>query len=595
MRTRIGVRSGAGADCLRAHAAATVAVVLALGVPAPARAAPGVMAWGGNANGELGNETSTKSTSAVAVSGLGAGVKQLAAGSTFALALLGNGTAEAWGANEYGQLATGSSKGPETCTSSEPCSTKPQAVTGLSGVRALAAGGAHSLALLSDGTVKTWGLNESGELGSDPSKGPETCGRSPFTEPCSTKPVTVNGLSEVIAVSAARASLALLSDGKVMAWGNNEYGQLGIGTTSSTFTPTEVSGLSNVVAISAGDDHSLALLSDGSVMAWGLNNDGQLGNGTTTDSSTPVQVSGLKEVVAISAGGFHSLALLANGTVLAWGSDGNGQLGSGTSLETCGGAKCAKTPTAVNGVSGVSAISAGLAHSLALLGEGTVKSWGWDNEGQLGDGAIGESEPVPGPVAGVSGAALIGAGAYYGLSYSPPRPAVEGLSPNFGGKGGGTSVTIRGTNFAFVSAVKFGSTNAESYAVNSEASITAVAPPGTGTTEVTVTNPGGNSETSSADRFTYIQVPAPTVRKVSPRRGSSAGGTSVTITGTNLAQATAVYFGAARAASFIVNAPSSVTAIAPARSPGVVDVRVVTPGGTSTASTHDHFRFVRHS
>jgi alpha-tubulin suppressor-like RCC1 family protein len=668
--------SGMGRAQRLCLAAALAVAALALGAPAASQAA-GTMAWGSNANGELGNETSAKSTTPVAVSGLGSGVKQISAGSAHALALLSNGTIKAWGANEYGQLATGGSSGPESCRFSEPCSTKPLAISGLSGVIAMAAGAGHSLALFSDGTVTAWGLNESGELGVDPATGPSKCGRYPFTQPCATKPTPVSGLSEVVAVSAERASLALLSSGKVMAWGNNEYGQLGNGSTSNTFTPTQVSGLSGAVEISAGTDHSLALLSDGTVMAWGLNNDGQLGNGSTTDSSTPVQVKNLHEVIAISAGGFHSLALLANGTVLAWGDDGNGQLGTTTSLEKCGSATCSKTPVAVAGVSGVSAISAGLAHSLALVSDGTVKSWGWNNEGQLGDGAIGENEPVPGPVVGLSGAALISAGGYYGMSYGPPQPNVTAVSPTTGPQSGGISVTISGTNFAFVNAVKFGSASATSYTVNSEESITAIAPPGSGTADVTVSNPGGTSATSFADQFTYLPAPTvasvspsvgpqsggttvtitgttfrsvtvvkfgfanatsysvnsegsitatsppgigtvdvtvtaaggtsapsasdrftylppPAVTKVSPARGGRAGGTSVTITGSNLAYASAVYFGAAPAASFTVNSPTSITAVSPASSPGVVDVRVTTPGGTSAASKRDHFHFVGH-
>src|SRR5206468_2309569 len=97
--------------------------------------------------------------------------------------------------------------------------------------------------------------------------------------------------------------------------------------TESKDLPVPVSGLSNVVAISAGNDHSLALLGDGTVMAWGLNNDGQLGDGTTTNRRVPVAVSELSGVVAISGGGFHSMALLGDGTVKAWGDNGSGQVG----------------------------------------------------------------------------------------------------------------------------------------------------------------------------------------------------------------------------------------------------------------------------
>src|SRR6266550_13619 len=141
---------------------------------APAAAA-GTSAWGYNAYGELGNGSTTKSTIPVAVEGLGSGVRSVSAGVTHALALLNDGTVKAWGANEYGQLGIGNDSGPETCSFFEPCSTKPLAVSGLSGVTQISGGGVNNLALLSDGTVRAWGGNGSGQLGNGTHTGPEMC------------------------------------------------------------------------------------------------------------------------------------------------------------------------------------------------------------------------------------------------------------------------------------------------------------------------------------------------------------------------------------------------------------------------------------
>jgi len=166
----------------------------------------------------------------------------------------------------------------------------------------------------------------------------------------------------VIAVAAGQEfSVALLKNGTVVAWGSNSYGQLGDGNTEKSKTPVAVKGLTGVTAISvgAGGSHSLALLGSGTIVAWGNNQFGQLGDGTEENSDVPVAVSGLSGVSAISAGGRHSLARMANGTVEAWGSDELEQLGDGTT-------KNSPLPKAVAGVSGVTGIAAGGYHSLTF-------------------------------------------------------------------------------------------------------------------------------------------------------------------------------------------------------------------------------------
>ena len=161
-------------------------------------------------------------------------------------------------------------------------------------------------------------------------------------------------------------------------------------------------------------------------------------------------------------------------------------------------------------------------------------------------------------------------------------PTVTNVNPNTGPTSGGTSVTITGTNFSGVTAVRFGSNAAGSFTVNSATQITATSPAGIGTVDVTVTTPGGTSAIGSADQFTYAR-PAPTVTNVNPNTGPTTGGTSVTITGTNFTGATAVKFGSTNATSFTVNSSTSITATSPAGS-GTVDVTVTTAAGTSATS-----------
>jgi hypothetical protein len=167
--------------------------------------------------------------------------------------------------------------------------------------------------------------------------------------------------------------------------------------------------------------------------------------------------------------------------------------------------------------------------------------------------------------------------------------AITGISPAQGPATGGTQVTITGTNLAGATAVKFGNSTA-TIKSNTDGQIVVIAPAGTaGTVDVTVTTAGGTSAISAADHFTYVAVPVVTV--ISPAQGSASGGTHVTITGTNLTGATAVYFGTTLATGVTVNsAGTQITATSPAGT-GVVDVTVVTVGGTSAKSSADHFGY----
>ncbi len=176
----------------------------------------------------------------------------------------------------------------------------------------------------------------------------------------------------------------------------------------------------------------------------------------------------------------------------------------------------------------------------------------------------------------------------------PPSPAVTGLSPTSGPAAGGTAVTITGTDFTGATAVTFGSTTA-TFSVTNATTIAATAPAGTGTVDVTVTTGGGTSTTNAADKYTYTTSPpppppAPTVTGLSPTSGPAAGGTAVTITGTNFTGATTVEFGAA-SVSFTVTNDTTILATAPAGT-GTVDVAVTTGGGTSTANAADKYTYV---
>lgn len=268
----------------------------------------------------------------------------------------------------------------------------------------------------SGGTVSAWGYNEYGEVGNG------------TTSPSVESPVPVTGISNATQVTGGEYhGLATLSDGTVKSWGYNYYGELGNGTTTNSSVPVQVNGLSNVVAVAGGAYHNLALLSNGTVMAWGYNEYGQLGTGSVSGpeecngsscSKTPIPVAGISNAIAIAAGYYHNYALLANGTVMAWGYNYYGQDGDGKGNPE--GCYCDTHPVAVPGITGAIAVAAGEYSGIALLADGTVKDWGYNYYGQAGNGIASESSPCycvgPVVVSNLSGATSVGAGAEFNMA-----------------------------------------------------------------------------------------------------------------------------------------------------------------------------------
>ncbi|MEX1254421.1 MAG: flexitail domain-containing putative surface protein [Dehalococcoidia bacterium] len=246
------------------------------------------------------------------------------------------------------------------------------------GLSEVSAGGFHTCIVTDPNEgVRCWGRNDSGQLGD----GSTTQRTSP------TDVLTLG--SGVAQVSAGGFhTCAIANGGGVLCWGENNFGQLGDGTTTDRTSPTPVFGLQGgVVNISAGGHHTCAVLVGGSVRCWGRNNGGQLGNGTTTNSSVPVTVTGSQNIVAVSAGGGttsgfvgHTCALTSAGGVQCWGLNDFGALGDGTTSQRT-------TPVNVSGLaSGAAAVEAGRWHTCARMAAGGVKCWGWNIAGQLGDG-----------------------------------------------------------------------------------------------------------------------------------------------------------------------------------------------------------------
>ena len=342
-----------------------------------------VWAWGANVGGELGNGTTTQSSTPVQV-GL-ANIVEISAGAMYSLARGADGSVWAWGQGGYGQIGDGVHENRPT----------PIRLFELNGVSRLAAGFLHSAALREDGGLFVWGHNANGQLGDG-------------TTTMATRPFRLPGVADLSAVAVGLYhTVALKRDGTVMTWGDDSQGQLGHAVYTFRSTPEPIPGLSSVIAVSAGYLHSLALLGDGRVFAWGSNGVNQL-TGDGVGSSTPRPVTGLANVVQIAAGVFHSLARLGDGTVRAFGSNYRGRLGNGNPDDF-------GPLSVVQGLSGVTHVSAGGGHSLAVRGDGSVWAWGENDFGQLGDGST-TDRFAPVRVAGLTDVVEVAAGPSHSLA-----------------------------------------------------------------------------------------------------------------------------------------------------------------------------------
>lgn len=284
--------------------------------------------WGDNTWGELGDGTTTDRTASVKVQGLPNSIQFVASGGTHNCALVHNGGAWCWGSNNKGQLGDGTTTNRST----------PVTVKGLPlNLAQIAAADDHTCALLVNGTVKCWGLNNKGQLGDGSTNDSST-------------PVAVAGLSGVAQIALGDAyTCALLNSGGVECWGFNDFGELGNGSTTDSTSPVGVSGLgTGVRAIAAGDATTCAVLITTQVTCWGNNNFGELGNGSIGgQSDTPVMVSGgsfLSDGASISLAMSQTTCALDNSEVAqCWGYNGDGEVGDGTTTSTA-------TPAVVQGL-----------------------------------------------------------------------------------------------------------------------------------------------------------------------------------------------------------------------------------------------------
>lgn len=303
----------------------------------------------------------------------------LSAGSFHTCVLTSSGGVQCWGGNDGGQLGN-------TCPTTPGLCKSPVAVQKLAtNVKAISGGGAFTCALTLDGAIQCWGYNDYGQLGTDPTATPTS------VEP---RTIPVSGAT-VLAAGYAHAC-ALTSAGLVKCWGENEYTELGDGTVTASFsfTPISVKGLSpGIASLAAGAFHTCALNSTSTgVACWGYNGESELGDHSTATRSGAVDVlasggaAALSGAAAIASGAYHACALASTGAVKCWGDNGAGQLGDGLAIKTPSNSGNASSPIDVTGLASVVALSAGESFTCAITSSRTVKCWGMNDQGQLGDG-----------------------------------------------------------------------------------------------------------------------------------------------------------------------------------------------------------------
>lgn len=413
---------------------------------------PPIMAGVANQGGAGGTASATTNTRATGNTGPTGGtstmdtrVVAITANFIHTCALQATGTVQCWGENSYGGLGYTTTTTCEDKSAVRPCSTLSSSVTGLSNAVMIAAGAEHTCAIVESGNVhrvQCWGFNEFGQLGN----------RQTSLEPV-VDLVIVDGISTAYTLAAgARHSCAVMTDGNTQCWGGNSYGQLGNGVYGDGAggmgipQPVDVPGV-KAGDVAAGAFHTCAALTTngpGKVACWGKNECGQLGiSRNTPNSATPVLVPGIDTAVRVAAGMTHSCALLSNNTVKCWGCNGGGQLGDGTQTDAY-----MPVTAKLSEFDGAVAIAAGAYGSTcAVLVSGKVQCWGFKMVGNYNATPTPTMSMIPTDVEGVADAIGIACGTYHTCALIDSGRIQCWGDNSYGELGNGTTDVVAGPSY----------------------------------------------------------------------------------------------------------------------------------------------------
>ncbi len=408
-----------------------------------------ISCWGDGFFGQLGtgNTTSLPTPSAPITLPTGTTATAISTGNAHTCALLNTGQISCWGSGSFGRLGTGNTT--SLSTPSAPI-TLPTGTT----ATAISTGNAHTCALLNTGQISCWGEGSFGQLG--------TGNTTSLSTPSA--PITLPTGTTATAISTGNVhTCALLDTGQISCWGEGGNGRLGTGNTTNRSTPSAPITLptgTTATAISTGNAHTCALLNTGQISCWGSSFYGQLGTGNTTDRSTPsapITLPTGTTATAISTGGLHTCALLNTGQISCWGFGGFGRLGTGNTTSRSTPSAPITLPTGTT----ATAISAGNAHTCALLNTGQISCWGAGNNGRLGTGnTTSRSTPVLAGVPAVSITLAAGQTSptaarpvAFTITFDQDVAGLEAADVTVAGTAGATTATLSGGPRVFIASI----------------------------------------------------------------------------------------------------------------------------------------------
>ena len=362
--------------------------------------------WGSNLSGRFGNDSLSNSNVPVAVvdptntSIPLTGIASISTGAYQSCAVMTDSTARCWGLNENGRLGNDSFRDSDVpVTVVDPTNTS----NPLTGIASISAGNSHVCAVMTDSTARCWGYNGEGRLGNNTltdSKVPVA-----VLDPTNTS----NPLTGIASISAGGyQTCAVMADSTARCWGLNEAGRLGNNSLSNSDVPVTVvdptntsNPLTGFATISVGNSSVCAVMTDSTARCWGYNGAGRLGDDTLTDSKVPVAVvdptntaNPLTGIASISSGGYpggHTCARMLDSTARCWGKNGAGRLGNNTLIASRVPVTVVDPGSTSNVLAGVTSITAGGYHTCAVMTDGSVRCWGYNGSGRLGDNTLTDS------------------------------------------------------------------------------------------------------------------------------------------------------------------------------------------------------------